>query len=1390
MENVNPDYKFDFFISYAHLNARSVKRLVRRLKEDGYRVWIDDEQIGAVTPMRATIINGMKESAFIVLALSPEYFKSGWADYENYAGHSIVTTSRSNRLIPVLIEEVEIPPDFRHLYVPNFAGGDWELQYQKMILNVRQPSEEPAPEKETPLNERIEEFAEKLKSKFPNSSRTIVETLAIIRENVESGKSLQADNLSQCAIVCSDKAEEMLRKVIAYEKIPFPDSATGIGGMADILVKERPGLLEGGIKQGLIDIDTIRNRVAHFKEKIIPEENLPYLFNSFAENFVSVVDWFYGKYGKIWEDSYAERAARITTELITGKEEPRKAISSPNPVLHNAYKNALDLFGKEKNLSEALNHCKAIIDLAPALKKEVVPLIVGINFRILMAQLRQCSPVDDLDQCLNLQARIKTLFSDNKPIQVCSKPEQKDFEAICRQINLSVELRRGIEQLAEAKLEEAQETFKFVLEMADPANASLKYFGEKAKVLKEVTQHFMNLHGHEKIVAQVETAQRLDWPFAMDWEDLDLRLNNIHNAHERLRELLSTCQDLFKRYPQLAALLSRIDNNRIAEATRICRINTRLQMAYRLFLEKVYNDNLAAAVEVIQPLIGQLKIAKPWFDYLNAVEPLQQGLQRIVERSKPERENELDESYWHGLADEVEKLSVQCLPLTPFHEEHLKPMHDKGEVGQSIFVDFERIFSLYKHIRECRQLAGLRTRVIKLVEDGEFEPALQFLLQASKIDAHFGDLLKLRADVEQALKLRDELSKIEAQISLAFKQNLLASKQNLVDRLKDINPNSESRAYKWLMGRKEQILETIFVDENAKRKQWIKILEDLQKSPYVKGDMLGQSAVKPEGFHRLLCFQLKDQAFLKGIVNRLQKKDKHELLGLQIEDLIDRHHHHAPALLIALGLFDKARTVVNDQMLDGVEFIELYNKGVLHYLEYLKVSAAQRNDCTALRRAHANLLPLFLTRRGRQVLSSFEDSLEIDKTAPDVVRHLESLLSATNDAAAMAEFHRDKLIIQTIERLSDLCRADAAHGNREFGFVTVEGKPLPCGRVLVEEMGLYRQVGEEIRRLELCAAKQPQAETLLWQLRLLLSSGGAEAFMLFSENRYSEALNKIPNWLENVSAANPQWPAAPEFEHFCAHIQCGPRQLILDFRRLQAYIHQILGLQTLGIADGPNAISGQSIPSYDAIARYLEPCLKEAREVGIETEMIEPIAKRLHEIAKSIAEKDLKPKYKIAMTLIDFTNFMRKNDSPVITPARVDFVIRYGLGVSSQIFKITVGAAKGNLTRDHIEKLRSNVQMHDRLLRGLRMVAPYDAGILYYLGELACMDIMLLGPNDDIATAVHKVFFSLDELQKQAKELRDTRVHLQINELKMLIDQIRTHRNLNLLQRRLSQRGN
>jgi hypothetical protein len=120
------------FISYSRTDRDRAKRFAAALQERGHAVWWDDD-IAAGQTFDAAIEKALGEAACVVVLWSSTSVKSDWVKTE------AAEATRRRILVPVLVDEVAIPLEFRRLQTANLArwsGRADDAEFDKVLRAI------------------------------------------------------------------------------------------------------------------------------------------------------------------------------------------------------------------------------------------------------------------------------------------------------------------------------------------------------------------------------------------------------------------------------------------------------------------------------------------------------------------------------------------------------------------------------------------------------------------------------------------------------------------------------------------------------------------------------------------------------------------------------------------------------------------------------------------------------------------------------------------------------------------------------------------------------------------------------------------------------------------------------------------------------------------------------------------------------------------------------------------------------------------------------------------------------------------------------------------------------------------------------------------------------
>jgi HJR/Mrr/RecB family endonuclease len=125
------------FISYSYHDKSFVDWLVERLAKEDISVWYDKNEINVGDSLTKKIEKGIKSSSFIIIVLSKSGVKSKWVNYEFNTALVYSAQKQGVRILPVLIDDTDIPPNLSSIRYADFTKNK-DLALQELIQTIRQ----------------------------------------------------------------------------------------------------------------------------------------------------------------------------------------------------------------------------------------------------------------------------------------------------------------------------------------------------------------------------------------------------------------------------------------------------------------------------------------------------------------------------------------------------------------------------------------------------------------------------------------------------------------------------------------------------------------------------------------------------------------------------------------------------------------------------------------------------------------------------------------------------------------------------------------------------------------------------------------------------------------------------------------------------------------------------------------------------------------------------------------------------------------------------------------------------------------------------------------------------------------------------------------------------
>jgi hypothetical protein len=120
------------FISYAREDRVFAERLAKDLQARGTRVWLDLWEMRVGDSLIQKINQGIEESDYLIVVLSPDSVRSRWVQEELSAGLIRQLEDRDVRILPALLQTCEIPPLLRHRIYADFRT-DYAYGLERLV---------------------------------------------------------------------------------------------------------------------------------------------------------------------------------------------------------------------------------------------------------------------------------------------------------------------------------------------------------------------------------------------------------------------------------------------------------------------------------------------------------------------------------------------------------------------------------------------------------------------------------------------------------------------------------------------------------------------------------------------------------------------------------------------------------------------------------------------------------------------------------------------------------------------------------------------------------------------------------------------------------------------------------------------------------------------------------------------------------------------------------------------------------------------------------------------------------------------------------------------------------------------------------------------------------
>jgi hypothetical protein len=126
------------FLSYSHDDKQIVTEVAERLRAAGINVWFDLSEIRWGDSLRERIDRGLDSADFMAFFMSPNSMGKAWPRAElNAIISKQLSGDRGAMVLPILLDDTEIPPVLRDIRYVDLRDHDVESKSQQLIDAIR-----------------------------------------------------------------------------------------------------------------------------------------------------------------------------------------------------------------------------------------------------------------------------------------------------------------------------------------------------------------------------------------------------------------------------------------------------------------------------------------------------------------------------------------------------------------------------------------------------------------------------------------------------------------------------------------------------------------------------------------------------------------------------------------------------------------------------------------------------------------------------------------------------------------------------------------------------------------------------------------------------------------------------------------------------------------------------------------------------------------------------------------------------------------------------------------------------------------------------------------------------------------------------------------------------
>lgn len=133
MDNVETKRPAQVFLSYASSDKPAARFIADALRQSGVSTWFDEWEIHFGDSLLKRIESAVKSSDYILLLLSPAAVDSDWVQKEINFALSRELKERAIRLVPILVEDCNIPDVLRDRVLLDLRVNNREIGIQQLV---------------------------------------------------------------------------------------------------------------------------------------------------------------------------------------------------------------------------------------------------------------------------------------------------------------------------------------------------------------------------------------------------------------------------------------------------------------------------------------------------------------------------------------------------------------------------------------------------------------------------------------------------------------------------------------------------------------------------------------------------------------------------------------------------------------------------------------------------------------------------------------------------------------------------------------------------------------------------------------------------------------------------------------------------------------------------------------------------------------------------------------------------------------------------------------------------------------------------------------------------------------------------------------------------------